>query len=71
MTAQATEVSAPVVVRLKECDLCKTPIRIVLNDEREVSYDISTGDEHDCWVLPDDADVLVISDPNGDCECGP
>lgn len=55
------------IVRVKECDLCKGAIRIVYGDDgREMSYEADTGEIHDCFDLPDDAQVLILSD---DCDC--
>jgi hypothetical protein len=57
-----------VVVQVKECDVCRMAIRIIAGEGREVAYDVSTGLEHDCFVLPEDAHVLVLEDE--DCDCG-
>lgn len=45
-----------------ECDKCGQAIRVVFNEyatdeaDREVAYDVNTGEMHLCWVeLPDNA----------------
>jgi hypothetical protein len=59
-------VTTQTVVRVKECDLCKAAVRIVYGKEREVAYDADTGEEHECFEIPPDANVLILSD---DCDC--
>lgn len=62
-----------VLVEVKECEKCRTPIRTHFMGDRETSYDIASGDEHECWDIPDDAEVLLLNDDvamGGCCEDG-
>ena len=50
-----------------ECDKCGQAIRVVFNDfaedeaERELAYDVDTGDLHLCWTqLPENASLLRL-----------
>lgn len=50
-----------------ECEKCGQAVRVVfddyaeLEDDRELSYDVSTGDIHACWQqLPDDAPLIRL-----------
>lgn len=57
-----------VLVEVKECDVCKAALRIIRDDERETAYEIASGEEHDCFEIPDDAELLVMKDEGCNCE---
>ncbi len=59
--------SANVIVQVKECDVCRMAIRIISDEGRETAFDVASGDVHDCFDVPEDADLLVMDD---DCNCG-
>lgn len=62
--------SANVIVQVKECDVCRMAIRIFSDDDdREIAFDVASGDEHECFEIPEGAEVLVMED-NDDCDCG-
>ena len=59
-----------VLVQVKECDLCHQAIRVVSDPVkgRAVAFDEPSGEDHACFDIPKDAQVLVLED-NEDC-CG-
>lgn len=64
-----------VLMETKECEVCKAALHIVKSDEREVAYEVFSGEEHDCFDVPGDAEVLVMDDVakasfDDDCNCG-
>lgn len=65
-----TALASKVLVQVKECDLCHQLIRVVSDPVkgRAVAFDEPSGEDHECWDLPSDAQVLVIEDE--DCNCG-
>lgn len=54
--------SKVVVVQLKECANCRTPLRIETVGDRETAYEGDTDREHECWELPEGTEVLVMDD---------
>lgn len=60
--------NANVIVQVKECDVCRAAIRIVSDEDRETAFDVATGDEHECFDIPEEAELLVMDDD--DCNCG-
>ena len=57
-----------VVVSIRECETCKAAIRIVGSeqDERQTAFDVASGEEHECFDVPENAELLVMDD---DCGC--
>lgn len=50
-------------ITLKECDRCKQQLYIIrAKDGREIATDAHSGQEHDCWDLPADQELLVLDD---------
>ncbi len=50
-----------------ECEKCGQAVRVVfddyaeVDDDRELSYDVSTGEVHNCWTqLPDNAELIRL-----------
>lgn len=49
------------VIAIRECDLCKQTLHVVrMKDERTVATDATSGEQHVCWDLPQDANLLVL-----------
>ena len=47
---------------IKECDICKqTILQIEEADGRVFAWDFPNGEEHECFDIPDDAEVMVLS----------
>lgn len=60
--------ASDVILQVKECDVCRAAIRVVIDKDREVAYDVATDLEHECFEIPEDAQLLVMEDE--DCNCG-
>ena len=61
------------LVQLKECDVCRQVIRIWTDPEtgREVAFDEPSGFDHECFQIPQEAELLVMDEPSdeNDCNC--
>ncbi len=54
-----------VLVQMKECELCRQSVQVISETEagRELAFDIPSGEEHECWVLPPGhPELLVMQD---------
>lgn len=62
--------TADVLVSIRECEVCKAAIRIVGSeqDERQTAFDVASGEEHECFDVPETAELLVMDDDP--CDCG-
>ena len=60
-----------VLVEVRECEVCKAALRIVNSDERQVSYEVASGEEHECFDVPENAELLIMDDRelDDDCNC--
>ena len=52
----------PEVVELRECERCKESLQIVRVKDHLVAREVASGEKHVCWDMPEDANLLVLSD---------
>lgn len=59
-----------VLVSVRECEVCKAAIRIVGSGEedRTVAFDVASGEEHECFDIPPDAELLIMQDNDPCCD---
>jgi hypothetical protein len=48
---------------VSECTLCKEPVFTVDVDGESKKVSIASGEGHECWDLPEDAEVIVLELP--------
>lgn len=53
----------------RECDLCKEALYILRKKkgdghEPAMAMEVATGKRHVCWNLPEDANLIVMHDPD-------
>jgi len=47
---------------ITECPKCKQTIRVLEYDGTEVAFDMDSGEEHNCWHVGDEVEILVLPD---------
>lgn len=47
---------------ITECPKCKQAIRVLDYGDTEVAFDMDSGEEHNCWHVGDEVDILVLPD---------
>lgn len=59
---------ADVLVLVKECDVCRAALRVEIVEDRTVAFDFHSGQEHECFDVPANAELLVM-DTDAGCNC--
>lgn len=51
-----------IVLSVQECEVCRQVVMITHDEGREVAVDLHSKDPHECFDVPEGAELLVMED---------